>query len=106
MTFPATMLAQLREAAASPDTTIPLASSPDIIDIQILAERWRYFRWCIRAKFAIKDLTDICNTYDLRTTIRRDEVGYILYLIAKPTKVSEFVRLNPDLAGEILPQCQ
>jgi hypothetical protein len=105
--FPATFVLSLRNAAAAPDTSIILASTSDIVEAKSIAEKFRYFRWCIRSEpTASSDLSEILDTFDVRTIIKHDAVGYILYLTARPTKLSEFIRLNPDLAAQILPKCQ
>lgn len=105
--FPAHFLAVLREAALYPNETVALGSDSRYRPVQALAEKFRHFRWCIREKpTAMNDLSLILDTFDIRTAITNDEVGFILSVIAKPTKLSEFVRLNPELASEILPGCQ
>jgi hypothetical protein len=107
LAFPALFISTLREAAARPDEPIVLASSSRRGDIEALAERFRWFRWCIRQDITIiPGLNYILDNYDVRSSIEQDAVGFILFIIAKPTKVSEFIRLNPDLAREILADCQ
>jgi hypothetical protein len=106
LAFPALFLTSLREVSACPDEPLVIASGSKAQVAQI-AERFRWFKWCIRQeKGTTFDLSAIIDAYDIRTVIREDEVGHTLFLIAKAKKLSEFERLNPDLAGEILPLCQ
>lgn len=101
--FPATYLASLRAAASQPGEALPFYSSEAESDCRVVAERFRYFRWCIRKPpIAAQDLYLITEAYELRTKLTQDEVGWILWLTAKPTKLSEFTRLNPELAFEVL----
>lgn len=105
--FPAAFLSNLRQAALQPDEPLPIESFGTEAEAKALAEHYRYFRWAIRTKpEAMIELSNILETFDVRTAIKPDEVGYVLQLTAKPTKLSEFIRLNPDLADQILPECQ
>lgn len=105
--FPATFLVALRRAGDNPEVPQIVQSFENLRDAQTLAEQYRYFRWAIRQKpEAMHDLSKILSTYDVRTKIITDDFGSILYLIAKPTKLSEFITLNPDLADQVLPDCQ
>ncbi len=105
--FAASYLITLRQAAASPETPIILYSSDSRKEVNAIAEKFRYLKWCIRQDLtASKDLSAILETYDVRSKITEDEVGFILWITAKPTKLSDFFNLNPDLALEVAAQCQ
>lgn len=104
--FPAVYLSTLRNAAASPDIPQVLGSGT-IADIKVLAEKFRWFRWCIREHpTAMMELTNILENYDIRASTEIHGAGAIIYITAKPTKISEFIRLNPDLSAEVLSECQ
>lgn len=100
--FPAIYITTLRQAAANPSAPIVFHSSASRADVEIIAERFRWFKWCVKQDESSTELLKILNTYDIRSLIKEDEVGYILWITAKPTKLSEFVRLNPILANEML----
>ena len=105
--FPALFITVLRRAVAEPGSQILIFSSSTRSDVEAIAERFRWFRWCIRkVPSAHTELTRMLDKYQIRTKLIEDEVGFILSVIAKPTKVSEFERLNPDLAMMLLPDCQ
>ncbi len=101
--FPATYLSGLREAKANSPDRIILGQFSRSYEAKALAEQFRWFRWCVRERpDAAKDLSTILEDYDVRTSIESSDIfGYILYVTAKPTKISEFVRLNPQLAESI-----
>lgn len=101
MVFPATFLAVTRSAAADPEVPYILSSSENRKDLEKIAETYRWFKWCIKQKNAIQDIEVILETFDVRTSIKDDDAGFILYLMARRTKLSEFERLNPRLAREI-----
>jgi hypothetical protein len=105
-TFPAIYASTLREAVLEPDNPIIIWSG-SAAEVASHAERYRWFRWCIRHDPGqMLDLFTILETYDIRTKAQHDFLGSILYVIAKPTKLSEFIRLNPLLADEMLSECQ
>ena len=105
--FPAFYPHSLREAALTPSIPTIVAATPTTKEINAIAETYRWFRWCIRSEpMANKELSSILENYEIRTSIETTNLGSILYVTAKPTKVSEFIRLNPELAGEVLPECQ
>lgn len=105
--WPAIYLRAVREATLDPGSAIILWSSPARSDIDAMAEKFRHFRWCVRKEpLAMKEMTDLLEIYDIRAKIKSDELGHILYIIANPTKLSEFARLNPKLANEMLSKCQ
>lgn len=108
-TFPATYLDSLRAATSDPGGRVLLASLRDRRDIEVIAERFRHFRWCVRQiPNAHHEIFLLLETHEIRTMIEEDETikSFHLWLTAKPTKLSEFVRLNPELAGEVLSNCQ
>ena len=105
--FPAVFANVLREAAATPDTPILLHSSANAKDVETIAERFRWFRWCIRQEPTSNvEFYHILEAFDIRTSTEKDAAGIVLYVTAKPTKISEVVRLNQELASELLPKCQ
>lgn len=102
--FPAAYLAALRKAATQLDEPIMLGGFINLEEAKALAERFRYLRWCIRQNpLEARELFDLLSDYDYRTYIQQDDFGILLYLVARPTKLSEFTRLNPALAKELLP---
>jgi hypothetical protein len=104
--FPALFHNVTREAALTGEPVV-FASSPSRADLEHIAEQFRWFKWCAaHDDGADKSLSNLVETYDFRSSIKEDEVGFILWLSARPTKVSEFIRLNPDLAREVLRECQ
>lgn len=105
--FPASYLAAMREAAAIPDQPVIFHSAVRRAELDAISERFRWLKWCIRKEpNAVSELYQLLSTYDYRFKTVKDEVGWLLYLTAKPTKLSEFIRLNPELSAEVLPQCQ
>lgn len=80
-------------------------------EVASIAETLRWFRWCVKQDpTAFKEFYNIFESYDIRastqTEIWHGEFQTLLYITAKPTKVSEFIRLNPEIAGDVLPECQ
>jgi hypothetical protein len=69
-------------------------------------EAFRHFKWCIKQDSReTPDLFHIVTSFDIRATVEKDDLaGYLIFIKAVPTKISEFERLNPELAQEILPQ--
>jgi hypothetical protein len=105
--FPALFVNTLRTAASCPDQSVMLGADNDRHNINLLAEKFRWFKWCVRKRpEAMPDLFKILSTYDVRSKVFTDKAGSILFVIARPTKVSEFMRLNPELAAQIVPECQ
>ena len=104
--FPAVYLNTLRNAANHP--TVPqVLGSGMVKEIEVLAEKFRWFRWCIRQEpMAYRELTNILETFDIRASTEIFGAGAMLYITARPTKVSEFILLNPELSAEILLECQ
>lgn len=102
LVFPTMYVNALRTAAKCPNQSVMITSAVEYNQISIYAEQFRRFKWCIKVKpEAAPDLLKILQNFDCRTKIVNDEMGYILYLTARPTKVSEFERLNPELAKSI-----
>lgn len=76
-------------------------------EVEVVAEKFRWFKWCIREDpGAFMEFATVFDDYDIRTSSQYSAGNLILYVTAKPTKVSEFIRLNPELADEVLPDCQ
>lgn len=104
LAFPAAHIASIRSAATNLNEPFILGSFTDIKKANILQEKFRWLKWCVRQEPSITpDLASIISNFDVRTFIQEDKgFGYILYLIIRPTKVSEFISLNPELAKEVL----
>jgi hypothetical protein len=100
--FPAYFKQGLISATLEPGERQILAYSKSISELKAVAEQFRWFRWCIRQKAADKELFDILETFDIRSRIEHDEVSYILYIVCNPTKISELIRLNPQLALDVI----
>lgn len=108
--FPA-MYPQIIRAAVSSLNVPQLLSYGSPEEVSSIAETLRWFRWCIRYDPAAdKEFSTIFENYDIRastqTEIWNGKWQTLLYITAKPTKVSEFIRLNPELAGDVLSECQ
>lgn len=105
--WPANFLITLRQAAGAPDTPIALGAFSNKSSADALAEKFRHFRWCIRKDpNAMVEMTSILEDHHIRSHIQSDEVGHILYITASPSRWAEFIRLNPELAGVLLNECQ
>jgi hypothetical protein len=105
--FPAYFSLALKTAVIHPDHPVVLGSYRSDVEASSVAERFRWYRWCIRKEpSAARELYMLLETYDFRTFMQTDEVGILLSLIAQPTKLSEFMRLNPQLAETLLRDCQ
>ena len=104
LAFPASYLAAIRRAANQLNEPVMLGGFTDIKKANALQEKFRWLKWCIRQEpSTVHDLSTIILNYDLRTYIQDDGVlGMILWLVVKPTKISEFALLNPELAKEVL----
>lgn len=76
-------------------------------EVAAIAETLRWFRWCVKQDpGASIEFANIFEIFDIRASTSWDEASVLLYITAKPTKVSEFIRLNPELAGDVLSECQ
>lgn len=105
--FPAMYLASLREASENPNQPHIMIQFKSEAEAKFEAERFRWFRWCIRQDLSVnKEMSMILQAFDIRCEIKSDYLGHMLEVVARPTKFASFVQLNPDLAAEILPQCQ
>lgn len=106
--FPATFLDALRQAVLQPGEKVLLASFPNRRATQAVAEHFRYFRWCIRkVPDAHHEMFTLLESHEVRTQMENDPIaGFHLWLTAKPTKLSEFERLNPELSAMVLRDCQ
>lgn len=102
-TFPAAYGAAINSAASDLNEPYMLGGFNTKSEAEGLAERIRHFKFCIR-NTPIHELQPILDNYDIRTFIHNDGFSFILWLVARPTKISDFVENNPDLAKEILSQ--
>jgi len=103
MTFPASVLVAIRQASVFPNEPYMLGGFTQIEKAKRLAEKIRHLRWCVKQDATVTpDLNLIFNKFDLRTSITEDHLGFILWITARPTKVSDFIELNPELADEVL----
>lgn len=106
-TFSARFPAAMREAAAALGEPILLTTSLSSSEIYGFATRFRWYRWCLRHRPGVQETLAVLDmTYSYRTQIIKHPFGYELFLTAKPTQLSEFFELNPDLAIEIETLCQ
>ena len=106
-TFPARFPIALREAVASLNSPIlfeTYATRDAALDD---AERLSWFRWCIKQKPDVdKSLGEYVSLYQFRTKIDRSFGRFLLYLTAKPTRLSDLYALNPDLRDIITAECR
>lgn len=104
--FPA-MYPQIIRAAVSSLNIPQLLTYGAPQEVSAVAETLRWFRYCVRYDpTAAPEFTTIFESYDIRASTENDKAGTLLYVTAKPTKVSEFIRLNPELALDVLSECQ
>lgn len=105
--FPAVYRIAIRKAIETPGIPTILLEHKTFANAQSEAERFRYFRWCVKQDVsADTEMAMILLHHDLRCTVRSDGLGHILELVARRTKYSDFVELNPVLASEIIAGCQ
>lgn len=103
LSFPALYTSALIKAGEWINDYVIVDARATLREAQRLAADFRWFKWCIRQNAGVRsDLFSILDTYDVRTQVREDEIGFILLVVARPTKLSEFMRLNPELAEEVL----
>lgn len=101
-TFPALFSNTIAQAIAQPEEQVILDSYQTKSSAKAHAEKFRWYLWCIRSRPDHSGgMAKQINGYDLRTQIKTDEVGFVLWLRARADKLSEFERLNPDLAAEL-----
>ena len=98
--FPAMYVNALRAAARTPNEKLCIGLYKKASEARSVAEKFRHFRWCIRQE-PQSELERILEAYEIRTQITNEVWNTGLYLTAKPKKLSEFERLNPDLAREL-----
>ena len=97
------MIGAIRSAADEPDVPQILGGFTQLAKAKTYAEKFRHLKWCIRQDATIKpDLNLLLHKFNFRTSIHMDTLGFILYLTARPTKLSDFVEHNPELAEELL----
>lgn len=99
-TFPARYPSALREAVANLGDPILFNSYPTEADAADDCQTFRWYRWCLRERpdhdFVLGSYSDL---YTFRISTEPQPSGSCLvYLTAKPTKLSELLELNPDLA--------
>ncbi len=100
--FPAEFTRVLIQASNSPDEAIILGVFNTREELDEFAERFRWFRWCIRKEpDAARQLTSILDSFEVRASSEVELNSHILRITARPTKVSEFERLNPELTSSI-----
>lgn len=103
LSFPALFTSALLKANEWPGDWVIIDARGSSKEIQKLAAEFRWFKWCItHEKTGPSELRDILEKYETRLKTREDEIGFILLVVARPTKLSEFERLNPKLASEIM----
>jgi len=94
--FPARFPSALHEASLRPTIPILLWSSANPSDLTWEAERFRYYRWCIRQRpEACPDLAQILSLFNVRTS--SDGLG--LFVTAAESHMSQITLLNPHLEG-------
>ena len=100
--FPALFETTLMNAIARPDEQVVFMSYHDKKNAEAAAEKFRWFLWCIRSQ-PVKSggLFELQKNFELRSQIKEDEVGFVLWIRARVDKMSEFERLNPELAQEL-----
>ena len=109
--FPAAYGAAIKAAVANPNEPYMLGGFYTKPEAEALAERIRWFKYCIRNSPG-HELQTILENYDVRTVTKEDtsflgtvdNMGFILWLVARPKLISDFILLNPKLAVEILSQ--
>lgn len=105
--FPAKFPALMREAAASLHSNLLLGAFSTRLEAERLAEQFRWFRWNIRREpFADRNLTRIEESLNLKLSITDSPAGFLVYLKARPTALSEILTLNPHVADLIPEECQ
>jgi hypothetical protein len=79
-------------------------SESEVLDV---LERFRWFRWCIKQRPHLNpELYRAVCSHSFRASTSIQLSKFLIHITAQPNKVSDFIELNPDLANEILPQCQ
>ena len=106
LSFPARYPAALRKAVANLSEPVLLHSgTPE--DVSSDAENFRHYRWCLRQRPDVdKILGSYLELYQFRTSIEHYPETGLLYLVAKPSKLSVLADLNPHLEDIILSECQ
>jgi hypothetical protein len=76
-------------------------------ELTSVLERFRWFRWCVKQQPSLTpELFQAISAHSFRASTSAQLSKLLIYITAQPNKVSDFIELNPDLANEILPQCQ
>jgi hypothetical protein len=97
--FPNAYHRALLNACLEPSVPQVINSFPNLANLKVEAERFRWFRWCIRQRpSAAFELARLLDQFETRTFYKEIEGRFILFLIAQPDVLSEFIRLNPQLS--------
>lgn len=102
--FPAKFFSIIRITANDPGIRYPLISG-SYEECFIEAERLRYFKYCVR-QTQEHEIFLLTQAFDIRSEIINNDMNYDLMVYARPNKLTEFARLNPDLAEECFRECQ
>lgn len=105
--FPAHFSRIMLEAVAHEGRSVLFGSYRDHANAKHVAQQFRHFRWCIRQQPEIvPKLAVLETTFDFRLSSEEEYINLerwlVLYLTAQPTKLSQFVNLNPHLVPLIL----
>lgn len=102
-TFPAAFFHSVRMATDREDHWIVLDRVANRREAKAIAERFRWFRWCVRNDTNAKsrEFTELVDGYDWRTKVEVEGHFIILYLRARAKFSDELLALNPALAKEI-----
>ena len=98
--FPARFPQAIRAAAAKPSTPI-LLHSGDPATLASDAENFRYYRWCVRQRPDYdRALASMLSAFTFRVSTEAPGFSplHLLYVTAKPAKLSELATLNPHLS--------
>lgn len=103
-TFAANIGATIRAATLDLNQPHILTAFRSRSEAEALQEMVRYYKYCVRNTPG-HSLSSTIENFDVRTSIKLDEVGgFTVLLTVRPTKISDFVELNADLAKEVLKQ--
>ena len=106
MNFPAVYGQTIREAVLA-EQPVYLGSFNTLQEFHKLAENFRYYRWCIRARpEAMKEMFLIEAGNDIRLSYTKEWDCFVGWVTARRTKLADFTALNPELALELFAQCQ
>lgn len=104
--FPAHFPRILAEAIRFENRSILFGSYKSHGEANAVAAHFRHFRWCLRQQPGVMPrLSALESTYQFRLSRTHEEAivadqakWIVLYLTATPTKLSQFVNLNPHLS--------